>query len=331
MNQSVRKKTYRWGILGAGRIAEKFATALLATERAEVYAVASRELSRARDFATKYQAARFYNEYEQLVTDPEVDIIYIATPHAFHCEQALLCLKNKKAVLCEKPMALNYEQAAKMVSAAHIYQVFLMEGMWSRFMPAINKAKELIDSGIIGNLQYINCDFGFAAPFEPQGRLYNKALGGGSILDVGVYAIFLATFFLGGPSSIQSNSKLTVTGVDEYSNMILQYPGGQTAHLFTSITTQTKIAATIIGTKGRMELPAPWYKTTDLTLQLLSGDIQNFHFPHDSNGFEHEIREVTDCLDQGLIECPAMPLDFTLSISKIMDTLLQQAGVRYNI
>jgi predicted dehydrogenase len=329
MNQDLRKKTYRWGILGAGRIAEKFATALLATERAEVYAVASRDGRRAQDFASRYQASRYYNEYEQLVTDPHVDIIYIATPNALHCEQALLCMRNKKAVLCEKPMALNFEQASKMVNAAHVQQVFLMEGMWSRFMPAINKAKELVEAGAIGNLQYIHCDFGFAAPFDPQGRLYNKALGGGSILDVGVYSIFLATFFLGEPVSIQSNSRLTATGVDEYSNMILQYPGGQTAHLFTAINIQTKIAATLIGTKGTIELPTPWYKTTDLTLKLLSGETENFHYPHDSNGFEHEIREVTDCLDRGLMECPAMPLDLTLSISKVMDTLLQQAGVRY--
>lgn len=327
----VKKKAYQWGILGAGRIAEKFATALQATERAEVYAIASRELSRSREFAGRYQAARYYGSYDELVTDPEVDIIYIATPHAFHCEQTLLCLRNKKAVLCEKPMALNYQQTSKMVAVARQQQVFLMEGMWSRFMPAINKAKELIDAGSIGTLQHIHCDFGFAAPFDPQGRLYNKALGGGSILDVGVYAVFLASYLLGEPTSIQSNSRLTVTGVDEYSNIILQYPEGQTAHLFTSINLQTPICASLLGSKGRIELPAPWYKTTDLTLLLPSGEKQQLHFPHDSNGFEHEILEVTDCLDKGFQECPAMPLDFSLLLSKIMDALLQQAGVQYGI
>jgi predicted dehydrogenase len=331
MKQTVTNKAYRWGILGAGRIAEKFATALQATPRSEVYAIASRDAKKAADFASRFQAKRYYDTYEQLVTDPLVDIVYIATPHAFHCEQALLCIRNKKAVLCEKPMALTYNQTAKMVAAARQYQVFLMEGMWSRFMPAINKAKALIDEGAIGNLQYIDCNFGFAAPFDPQGRLFNKALGGGSVLDVGVYAVFLASYFLGEPSSIQSNSKLAVTGVDEYCNMILQYPGKQTAHLFSAITVQTVIRATLTGSEGRIELPAPWYKTTDLTLHLHSGKTQPFHYPHTSNGFEHEILEVTECLDQELLECPAMPLDFSLSISKIMDTLLEQAGVQYKI
>jgi predicted dehydrogenase len=326
-----KKKSYRWGILGAGRIAEKFATALQATERAQVYAIASRDLSRSKAFAGRYQATRYYDSYEQLVTDPEVDIIYIATPHAFHCEQTLLCLRHKKAVLCEKPMSLSYEQTSKMAAVARQQQVFLMEGMWSRFMPSINKAKELIEAGSIGILQHINCDFGFAAPFNPQGRLYNKTLGGGAILDVGVYAVFLASYLFGEPSSIQSHSRLTVTGVDEYSNVILQYPGGQTAHLFTSINLQTPICAHLLGSKGRIELPAPWYKTTDLTIHLHSGEKQQLHFPHESNGFEYEIREVTDCLDNGFQECPAMPLDFSLSLSKIMDTLLQQAGVHFSV
>jgi predicted dehydrogenase len=329
MKQSVIQKTYRWGIIGAGRIAEKFATALLATERAEVYAIASRDLEKAKKFAARFGNCHYYGAYDQLVTDANVDIIYIATPHAFHCEQTLLCLRNKKAVVCEKPMALSYEQSAKMIAVARQHQVFLMEGMWSRFMPAINKAKELIDNGVIGKLQYIHCDFGFAAPFHPQGRLFNKALGGGAILDVGVYTVFLASFLLGEPSSIQSNSRLTATGVDEYCNAIAQYPGGETAHLFTSIGTQTEISATLTGTKGRIELPAPWYKTTQLILQLQEGEAQQFDYPHSSNGFEHEIKEVTECLDQGLLECPAMPLDFTLLVSKIMDTLLQQAGVHY--
>jgi predicted dehydrogenase len=322
---------YNWGILGAGRIAEKFVEALKITERARAYAIASRERERAYQFGKKHGIEKIYDSYEDLVNDLAVDIIYIATPHVFHCEQTLLCLRNKKAVLCEKPMGMNATENKRMMNEARRQQVFLMEGMWSRFMPAINKAKQLVEEDAIGALQYLQCNFGFTAPFDAVGRLYNKQLGGGSILDVGVYAVFLANYFLGTPVSIQSNSSLTTTGVDAYCNAILQYASGATAHLFTSITLPIEIKATLTGSKGRLELPAPWYKTTDLHWYPLNGVAQQFRFPHKSNGLEYEISEVMDCLDNRLLECPAMPLDSTLQISEILDVLLKQAGVSYGV
>jgi predicted dehydrogenase len=325
------ERSYRWGILGAGNIAGKFASALNYTERAEVYAVASREADKAKQFADKYGAAHSYGNYQELAEDPDVDIIYIATPHSFHEDQAILCLRNRKPVLCEKPMALNSKQVNSMVDAAHANKTFLMEGMWSRFMPAINKMLELIEAGVIGPVRYVRADFGFPAPYNLEGRLYNIKLGGGSLLDVGIYPLFLTTLLLGAPSTIRSLAKLAVTGADEYCNMLFQYPEGEIANIFSSITIKTSLTAEIAGTKGRIYLQPPFYKTNTLTLELNEGDSQNFSFPHEHNGFEYEIRQATACLDKGLLESPLIPHSFSLQMARVMDTVMEQCGIVYSV
>jgi predicted dehydrogenase len=323
------KKNYRWGIMGAGKIADKFCTALMVTEGAEVYAVASRDMDKAKDYAVRYNAVATYNNYEDLVNDQNVDIIYIATPHSFHYEQTLLCLQHNKPVLCEKPMSLSTKQTTEMIAAAAEKKLFLMEGMWTACMPFMEKILSLIEEDAIGQPQYIHADFGFTAPFDPAGRLFKKALGGGSVLDVGIYPIFLATIIFGKPSLIQSVSKLTTTGVDEYSNMVLQYPGGQTAHLLSSISFNTALEAEIIGTKGRIKIDNPCFKATDFTLILNDGTSEHFSMPHQSNGFEHQIKEVMHCLDNGLLQSSKVPHQLTITVSKIMEEVLKQAGVVY--
>jgi len=323
------KTSIRWGILGAGNIAEKFAAALNYTEGAGVYAIASADAGKGKAFAGRHKASRQYSRYEDLAKDPAVDIIYIATPHAFHYEQTLLCLRHGKAVLCEKPLALNYSQASAMVNEARKQELFLMEGMWTRFMPSIIKAKELVDAGAIGALRYIQADFGFEAPYNTQGRLYNRALGGGSLLDVGIYPVFLASFFLGMPSGIQSMARKAATGADEYCHALLQYPGGESAHIFSAINLRTNLRAELTGTEGRIILPQPWYKSETLVLELNNGETSSFSFPRGSNGFEYEIQEVTDCLTNGFLECPALPLDFSLQMSRLVDEMGKQAGIGY--
>ncbi len=323
------KKTYRWGIIGAGNIAGKFASALNYTKYAELYAVASRDGGKGDQFGQKYGATRVYEGYHQLVEDPEVDIIYIATPHAFHCEQAILCLQHKKPVLSEKPMALSFDQVNLMVNTARSHNTFLMEGMWSRFMPSINKVLELIKEGIIGDVKHVRADFSFEAPFNPQGRLYDIKLGGGSLLDVGIYPLFLTTLLLGEPSVIQSLAKLAATGADEYCSMQFQYPGGQTASIFSGITFKSTLGASITGTKGIIYLQPPFYKATSLRLELHNGAGKEFTFPHEHNGFEYEIRQLMECLDKGDTECALMPHAFSLSMAKIMDTVREQCGIVY--
>jgi len=241
----------------------------------------------------------------------------------------MLCLQHKKAVLCEKPMSLSYWQTAEMIAAATKNNLFLMEAMWTGCMPFIDKIISLIKEDVIGQPQYINADFGFLAPPDPKGRLLNKALGGGSIMDIGVYPIFLATLILGKPSIIQSVSKLTETGVDEYANVVLQYTNGGMAHILSTIGLNTAIEAQITGTKGRIKVDNPWFKATDFSLYLNDGRTQRFSMPHLCNGFEYEIKEVMHCLDNGLLQSSKIPHHLTLTVSKAMDEILKQAGVIY--
>lgn len=322
-------RAYRWGILGAGNIAAKFAAAVNFTKGSELFAVASRDINKAKSFAEKFNASKAYDDYLQLIEDPEVDIIYIATPHAFHREQALLCLNHKKAVLCEKPMALNFKQVSEMVDAAKNNHVFLMEGMWSRFMPSINKVVELIKDDMIGPVQFIRADFGFQAPFDPQGRLFNTRLGGGSLLDVGIYPLFLTTLLLGEPSVIQSFGKLSETGADEYCSMQFQYPGGQVANIFSSITMKTSLTAEIVGTRGKIFLPAAFYKATSVTVELNNGETSSFTFPFEHNGFEYEVREVISCLDEGFLQSELIPHQTSLLLARLMDIVREQCGIVY--
>ncbi len=323
------KKNYRWGILGAGRIAEKFCEAINFTEGAEVYAVASRDVDNANAFAARYNAGKVYTNYIDLVKDENVDIIYIATPHAFHYHQTLLCLQHNKAVLCEKPMSLSLKQTAEMIEIAEKNKLFFMEGMWTACMPFIDKILSLIKEDVIGEPQYVSADFGFIAPLDPKGRLFDKALGGGSVMDIGIYPIFLATLILGEPTDIKTVSKLTATCVDEYANVVMQYANGQTANILSAININTSLEAEIIGTKGMIKINNPWFKATEFSVVLNDGTTQNFSMPHASNGFEHEVREVMDCLDKGLLQSNKVPHKLTLSISKIMEEILQQAGVTY--
>jgi predicted dehydrogenase len=322
------ERNYRWGIIGPGRIAAKFASAINYTEGSEVYAVASRDKERAEDFARTHHAKISYNTYEELVKDPEVDIIYIATPNAFHCEQAILCLEHNKPVLCEKPMALDRMEVTRMINTAKEHDCFLMEGMWSRFMPAVNKVLEIKEEAI-GQLQYVRADFGIQAPFDPQNRLYNIKLGGGSLLDVGIYPLFLTVLLFGEPQTIQAVGKLAVTGADEYCHILFQYPGGETASIFSSITTRTSLTAELAGTKGRIMMHNPWYRTNNITVEKINEEAEQLSFPHEHNGFEYQVRHVMDCLDKRLKESPLMPLDFTLTMSRIMDKVRAEVGVIY--
>lgn len=322
-------KNYRWGIIGAGRIADKFCTAINFVQGSQVYAIASRDEEKAKSYATKFGASTRYNNYDDLIQDENIDIIYVALPHVFHFDTTMKCLANKKAVLCEKPMSLSYAHTKKMIEAATENNVFLMEGMWTACMPFIDKIKSIIEKDIIGKPQYLSANFGFAAPDSSESRLYNKKLGGGSIVDVGIYPLFLSTLLFGTPTTIKSVSKVGITGVDEYTNVVLQYPGGETAHLLSSICFNTDIEAEIIGIKGSIKIKNPWFKATDFSVKLKDGSVQNFSIPHLCNGFEHEIKEVMDCLDRGSLQSEKMPHQWSMVIAEVMDEILQQAGVVY--
>lgn len=322
-------KTLNFGIIGPGKIANRFADAFQFVPRARIYAIASRDREKASTFASTHKIEKLYNSYADLVRDPVVDIIYIATPHPFHYEQSLLCLRNGKAVLCEKPLAINLKQVKEMVDTSRKSKVFFMEGMWSRFFPVIHKALELIKSGTIGEIKYLQADFGFPAPLNPDSRIYNLALGGGAQLDVGVYPLFLAMLFLGKPDETRAFSHLASTGADATTGVLFNYKSGAIAHIFSSIVNDTPKEAFIMGTKGRLHIHSPWYKSMHLTLQLNSGEKTEFPFPHSGNGFEFQIEEVVRCLNEGKIESDLMPHRMSLLMAEVSDEIRRQGGVKY--
>ena len=323
-------KKYNWGIIGPGKIAAKFAKALLNISNSELIAVASRDKERAKLFANKYKAKRYYENYEALANDDKIDIVYIATPHTFHHRDVLLCLNNKKAVLCEKPMSVNYQSTLEIVTLAGNNNIFLMEAMWTRFLPVIKETIRLIEIGEIGELKFVRADFGFTFPFNPESRIFDLKLGGGSLLDIGVYPLFLALQLLGEPDAIKSFAHLSVTGADESMNAMLYYKNKAMASVFSTVAANTPVIAEITGTEGCITIQSPWYKSSSLVLRKNNTE-KKISLPYGENGFEFEIEEVTNCLDNNLTESPALPLSFSLMMSKVVNEISNQCNLRYEV
>lgn len=319
----------RWGIIGPGNIAKKFADGLKVVPDAELLAVASRTQEGADAFADQYGAPRRYVSYEALAADPDVDAVYISTPHPMHKDNSILCLNNGKAVLCEKPFAINAQQAAEVIKVARQKRVFLMEAMWTRYIPAMIKVRELLAAGVIGEARMVTADFGFRAGISPEGRLFNPALGGGALLDVGVYCVSLASMIFGAPARMASLAHLGETHVDEQAGMILGYSGGQMAVLSTAIRTTTPMEALISGTEGQIRIHSLFWRPTRLTVSVYGKETNEIDMPLVGNGYNYEAQEVARCLRAGLLESDVMPLDETLSIMKTMDELRAQWGLRY--
>lgn len=318
-----------WGIIGPGKIANRLATAFGKHPSAKLYAVASRDISKAKSFAAQYNISNVYDSYEKLTDDPNVDVIYVATPHTFHHEQTLLCLNKKKPVLCEKPLTLNHHLAKEMVAAARKNKTFLMEAMWTRFFPATHKMLEIIRSGKIGDVKYMRADFGFKAPYDEQSRVFNIKLGGGAMLDVGVYPLFLSLLVFGRPEKITSLAQLSKTGADETTNALLHYKSGALTSILSSVVMDTPKTAEFFGTEGRLTMHTPWHKAMDLTVRLNDGSEENFSFPYEGNGFEFQIAHVTDCLLNNKTESDLMPLDFSLMMAEVSDEIRKQCGIKY--
>jgi predicted dehydrogenase len=320
---------YRFGILGPGKIAHRFAEALGTLPQAEVYAVASRDEAKARAFAEKFGATKVFTSYEALAAEPDIDVVYVATPHTYHFEHSLLCMNSRKAVLCEKPLTLSLEKAQQMVATANRNGVFLMEAMWTRFIPAVMEAKRLVDEGAIGSVQFLQGDFGFVAPFNPEGRVFNLALGGGAQLDVGVYPLFLALLMLGKPQSVKAFAHVASTGADATTAALLQFPSGAIAHILSSVETDSPKEAVIMGTSGSITLHTPWHKSQALTLKKNDGSVARKEFPYASNGLQFQAEEVMRCLDQGLKESPSMPWQMSLLLAEVADEILRQCKIAY--
>jgi predicted dehydrogenase len=259
-------RTIRWGILGTGYISRAFAEGLQPLPGAQLVAIASRTLSSAQQFAREFGVAKAYGSYEELAQDADVDVVYIGTPNSRHRDDCLLCLGAGKPVLCEKPFALNAREASEVIEFARKQNLFCMEAMWMRFLPLVQRVRQMVQSGAIGEVCTLTAEFGYPAAFDPSSRLFNRELGGGALLDRGVYPLSLAYFLLGEPQSVVSQAAIATTGVDAQSSYLLKYASGQLAMLSASLLTHASNEAVIVGTRGQIRIHAPFYRPHQLSV-----------------------------------------------------------------
>ena len=322
-------KTFNWGIIGLGKIAAKFAEDLKLVNGARLHAVASRSEDRSREFAGRFGVPNYYGSYEGIVTCPDLDAVYIATPHASHAENTLLCLRNRIPVLCEKPFAMNTREVETMIAAAREFDTFLMEALWTRFIPSTQKVLSMIAEGTIGKVLSVKADFGFKAKMDPAWRLYNRDLGGGSLLDIGIYPAFLATLLLGNPSEIKAIADIGETMVDEECGAVLLYEGGQMAHIHSTIKADTKTEAFIYGEKGNIYMHTRWHHTDSISLHLNGERPVDYRFEIKGKGYGYEAEEVMSCIAAGKKESAALPLQFSLDLIRLLDQIRREAGISY--
>jgi predicted dehydrogenase len=319
----------RWGILATGNIATSFVEDLRLLPDAEVVAVGSRTPASARAFAERHGIPRAYGSWSEFAADPDVDVVYVATPHAAHHDATMTCLLAGRAVLCEKPFTLDRASSAELIEVARARGVFLMEAMWMRCNPLVLRMLELIADDAIGQVTTVQADFGVAGPFPPEHRLRARALGGGALLDLGVYPISLAHLILGRPDQVRAWARLGPEGVDENTGVLFGYDSGAVAALTCGIVGGTPLSAAITGTRGRIELPDPFYRPGSLTLRRDGAEPETIPADPRGGGYQYEAAEVQRCLRAGLLESPLVPHAVTLDVMDLLDTIREQIGVTY--
>jgi dihydrodiol dehydrogenase / D-xylose 1-dehydrogenase (NADP) len=319
----------RWGILGAGRIARKFAASLRELPEAELVAVGSRSAERAQALAEEFAVPHRHDTYEALAQNPAIQVVYVATRHPAHLEAMRWCLLAGKPVLCEKPFTLNAAEAEEAIARARARRVFLMEAMWTRFFPAMERVREWVCQGRIGEPRLLQGNFGFLNDWKPAGRHLNLALGGGALLDVGVYLVSLSSAFFGPPESMASEAVLGSTGVDESCGLVLRHRGGGLSVLAAAIRTDTRKDVVLHGTEGRIEIDPPFWKPAVVKLFPLRGEPERVELPFPNFGYQFEAAHVMRCLREGRTESPTMPLEETLSIMRTLDAARAPWGLKY--
>jgi predicted dehydrogenase len=318
----------RWGVVGPGAIATGFADAMAQTDGGTIVAVASRSAERAAAFGDRFAIPTRYGDNEALAADPDVDVVYVATPQSRHEPDTLTMLAAGKHVLCEKPFALNARQGARMVAEARARGLFLMEAIWSRYLPAYRSLVDVIGEGRIGTPLFVEADFGFRRPLEPDHRLFDLALGGGALLDLGIYPLQLCSLVLGSPEHVVAEGVVGVTGVDEVNAAVLRYPGERLGVIKSAIRVGMSCTARISGTDGWIELPMLMHCPNSLTVTTSAGS-EHMDGSYQGNGLRFEIEEVHRCLSEGLVESPIMPLNETLDLAATLDDIRAQLGVVY--
>jgi predicted dehydrogenase len=325
--KSLKNRNIRWGIIGLGNIANKFATDLLTVKDAELYAVASRTKQKADDFAGKYQATKAYSSYQMLVNDVNVDAVYIATPHSLHKENVLLCLEKGVAVLCEKPFAMDAGEVNSMIAAATAHNTLLMEGLWTYFLPHYNFVLAELNSKKYGNLLRVEADFGFVKKFDESSRLFKKSLGGGSILDIGIYPIFSALSTLGMPDKIAANATFFENGADSSCSVVFSY-NNATALLKSTLLESTPSEAVFYCEQGIIKINGGFHGPSTVTL-VTGANEESIDFNCKTHGYNYEISHFNELLRQGKKESHIMTFNFSRQLIETLDNVREIVGLKY--
>lgn len=325
----MEKQTFNWGIIGPGRIANKFAESLSVVKGTKLHSVASNNLEKAELFIQKYNGEKAYHSYEDIVNDNDVDAIYIATPHRFHYEQTKLALESGKPVLCEKPFTVNYKQAKELFDLAKSKKLFLMEALWTRYLPIFKKVKTLINEGKIGEIKFLSSTFGFTFPRNESDRILNHELAGGTLLDMGVYPIGVSQFILDDdPIEVSANSMIGNTNVDEFTSITLKYNNNIFSQFTSNVLVKTNNDFIIYGTKGQITIHPDFWASTKATIKISEKEsviTEGFN----CNGFEYQIEEATNCIKKGMIESSIMTHKNTLANMELMDKIREKIGLKY--
>ena len=322
---SAARTPIRWGILATGRIAASFATDLALVEDNELAAVGSRRPEAARAFAERFGAVRAHGSYEELAADPDVDVIYVATPHSRHLEDVMTCFEAGKAVLCEKALTMNLADTEKLVAEARSRGLFFAEAMWMRANPNIRRIAELAAGGELGQIGQVRAELGFVGPAD-NARLWDPLLGASALLDVGIYPLTFAHLILGEPVAIAAGGALSDAGIDVNGGATLTYASGAVASIAWTQVARSDNRASIAGDAGLIEVPARFHHPSGFT-HWHDGHLDTISEPVTGRGYAHEIAEVAACLRAGATESALLPLDETVSVMRQMETILGQLGV----
>ena len=321
------KKIYKWGILAPGKMSAKFTKGLKLLDNVELYAVGSRDKLRAEKFASDQGYKKFYGSYEELANDKDVDVIYVASPHSYHYEHTLMCLKNKKAVICEKSFALNSREVKAMISEAEKQKVFLMEALWPPFQPIYRKTKEILSGSEPGKLIHLDARFSFQAPYDPVDRKFNLSLGGGSLLDIGIYPVIDALYFIGVPSEVIARATFAETGSEDTISIILSYADKRMATLYSSFRTAGGIGCDLFCENGNLLFSRGRDMSQRLNVALNGKENKEYSLLPDGMGYQYEAMEVMKCLDEGKLQSDIVSHSFSINLMDTLDRIRQAAGI----
>jgi len=321
----------RFGVVGTGGIAAAFTDDLCLLEEAEVVAVGSRSQQTADAFAAAHGVERAHPTYEGLLTDGEVDVVYVATPHPWHHPVAMQAIESGKALLVEKPFTMTGDEAQDVADAARRAGTFCMEAMWARFNPHLVRVREVLASGELGEITTVIADHGQWFPRDRDSRLFAPELGGGALLDLGIYPVSFASMVLGTPTRVTARASTAFTGVDAQTSILLEHADGAHAVLTTTLRAVTPTKAVIVGTEGRLEIEGPWYAPNAFTVTPREGTPWTYEEPHEGIGLRHEAAEVVRCLRAGQRESPVLPLDETVAIMRTLDEIRRQTAADLHV